>query len=159
MTKLQSQWLEQASHDLKHSLLILEHGVDEIDVNTAAYLCQQAAEKLVKSLYVREKLEIPKSHDVASLIRRLEDGGVGTEAVSGLLICDARFQDWAEKTRYITDYYAGRKSVEGAQAIVAKCLDAVRNQEESFDDANSVQEAVVAYLAQKAARGSGANGA
>lgn len=62
-------WLATASLDLRAGRACLS--VPEPVVTAAAFHCQQAAEKLVKAVLVWLGRDVPRSHDIDSLIMRV----------------------------------------------------------------------------------------
>jgi HEPN domain-containing protein len=62
-------WLTTATVDLRAGRACLS--VPEPVVTAAAYHCQQAAEKLVKAVLVWLSLDVPRSHDIDSLVMRI----------------------------------------------------------------------------------------
>lgn len=63
MEKIINNWMDQAESDLKSAEYNLQGG--KLDV--AAYLCQQAVEKALKALYIKNKNELWKTHDLVKL--------------------------------------------------------------------------------------------
>ncbi|MBI5698889.1 HEPN domain-containing protein [Candidatus Saganbacteria bacterium] len=62
------KWIRQADHDLKMAKSILEDGGYDI----CAFLCQQAAEKYLKALYINKRQKAaPKIHYLDELGKEL----------------------------------------------------------------------------------------
>ena len=57
-------WLARADEDLLVAVLLLSHGL----FNSAAYHCQQCAEKAVKALLVEYGVRPSKTHDLDELV-------------------------------------------------------------------------------------------
>ena len=60
-------WLIRARNDLALAEFTFEKRDDLLD--TAAYHCQQAAEKAVKAFLVSQNIQVPKTHDIRRLIQ------------------------------------------------------------------------------------------
>ena len=82
-------WLETASHDE----LSLKAVVKDGSPNTACFLAQQMAEKLLKSLLVFSGDEFPKIHDLSVLAGRLQKLGFSLEEIEADL-------------KYLNSFYA-----------------------------------------------------
>lgn len=63
MEKIVSNWIKQAESDLDSARYNLKG--KKFDV--AAYLCQQVIEKGLKALYLKQKKELWKTHDLVKL--------------------------------------------------------------------------------------------
>ncbi len=63
MEKIVENWINQAESDLESAKYNLQGG--KLDV--AAYLCQQSTEKALKALYIKNKNELWKTHDLVKL--------------------------------------------------------------------------------------------
>ncbi len=61
-------WLIRARNDLALAEFTFEQRNDLLD--TAAYHCQQAAEKAVKASLVSQNIQVPKTHDIRRLIQQ-----------------------------------------------------------------------------------------
>lgn len=59
-------WIEAAEDDLRQVTNNLEGPTPTI--KGAAYHCQQAAEKLVKSLLAYSEIKFPRTHDIGALV-------------------------------------------------------------------------------------------
>lgn len=68
MQKEVSQWWRQAERDI----LSAEHSLSSGDFYIAAFLSQQAAEKALKALYLQEKKELLKTHNISRLAKALD---------------------------------------------------------------------------------------
>lgn len=61
------KWLEKAENDLRHA----EHSMEFGDLDWAQLACQQAAEKALKAVCIKTGLGLIKTHELASLARKL----------------------------------------------------------------------------------------
>jgi HEPN domain-containing protein len=61
-------WLIRARNDLALAQFTFENRNDLLD--TAAYHCQQAAEKAMKAILVSQNIQVPKTHDIRRLIQQ-----------------------------------------------------------------------------------------
>ena len=61
------RWMEQAGADLKSA----KHSLRSKDYYLSAFMCQQAAEKILKSLYLKKYGELRKIHDLAYFAKKL----------------------------------------------------------------------------------------
>lgn len=91
------RWTAIAARDLlaAETLLDGDRPVPEI----AAYLCQQAAEKIVKGVLAARGVDPPWTHDVGRLVDMLADGGAETAPFAGL----RRLTVFATLYRYPSD--------------------------------------------------------
>ncbi|ALG69613.1 hypothetical protein VY88_12470 [Azospirillum thiophilum] len=87
-------WLATASVDLRAGRACLS--VSEPIVAAATYHCQQAAEKLVKAVLVWLDRDVPRSHDIDSLVMRIPHD----LPVRGCLLPLGRFTAYATLYRY-----------------------------------------------------------
>ncbi|MDR3120211.1 MAG: HEPN domain-containing protein [Clostridiales bacterium] len=110
MTQLANDWLSLAAADMKGAGFYLGEP-DEIAVNYAAYHCQQAAEKLVKAVYIEKKIEFQRVHELRPLLTKLVDSGVNIDVFKTLFDWAEEISQWAEKTRYAVAYLAARERV------------------------------------------------
>lgn len=62
-------WVQKADEDIASARLLAS--VEPPLLGSAAYHCQQAAEKLLKAVLVVEHQPVPKIHDLAELAKRL----------------------------------------------------------------------------------------
>jgi len=89
------RWLAVATADMRVMRMCLEAAEPEAGV--AAYLCQQAAEKLVKGLLVVAGVGFARTHDMA----RLGDlAAVHYPALRDLLEATGRLTAWSYAYRY-----------------------------------------------------------
>jgi HEPN domain-containing protein len=68
LRSLVRQWLEKAARDLDAAERLSTEGGRLREI--VAFHCQQAAEKYLKALLVRNQIEFPKTHDILTLSRR-----------------------------------------------------------------------------------------
>jgi len=123
MNDMQSSLLRVARADLDGAKFYLDHASDEAHINLAGYHCQQAAEKIVKSVYLEYKMELFKSHVIRDLIVRLRDAGCDAPFFDELLRLEPALSDWADKPRYLYNYTAGKDDVTKAYACLESILD------------------------------------
>lgn len=62
------KWLKKARSDLRAAKYNLKGSEYEL----TAFLCQQAAEKALKALYIKKLKELKKTHDLVIMARKLE---------------------------------------------------------------------------------------
>lgn len=91
-------WLRTVRSDLKS----VRNNIDgpEPSPESAAYHCQQAAEKLVKSVLVHQGIDPPRTHSIAALLARLPEG----DDLAALLRPFIRFTAFASAFRYPTAF-------------------------------------------------------
>ncbi|MDR1061017.1 MAG: HEPN domain-containing protein [Clostridiales bacterium] len=109
MSKLQSQFLSLANADLGIAEFALKNSADEAFLHQAAYHCQQAAEKLIKSVYVENKVELRKVHNISDLIAGIKDAAERSWFAE-LISNEPHISRWAD-LRYITNYKASKDDV------------------------------------------------
>lgn len=61
------RWVEKAEHDLRNAECVLALA-DDCPTDTVCFLCQQCAEKYLKSLLVARGVEFPRTHDLVMLL-------------------------------------------------------------------------------------------
>ncbi len=66
------EWLGRARSNLAHA----EDDRPEVALEDLCFDAQQAAEKAIKALLVREKVRLPYIHDLAQLLRLVQDTGI-----------------------------------------------------------------------------------
>lgn len=62
------RWMQQANADLKSA----RNSLKSKDYYLCAFMCQQAAEKAIKSLYLEKYGELRKIHDLVYFAKKLE---------------------------------------------------------------------------------------
>ena len=118
-----AQWLERADEDMR----LAEKIVSDVDfLASAAFHCQQAAEKMAKAVIIASRSEYPRIHDIAQLGLVVAvfkpELGKSIEELSGLT-------DWYVTPRYPgIEYRPSRQEVESA----LQKLKALRRQIEAF---------------------------
>lgn len=88
------EWLETVERDLRSARKCLD-GDDPVP-ETAAFLCQQAAEKLVKAVMILHGIEPRKQHDIGDLIAALPAAAVARYRLAPL----AELTEYAFAFRY-----------------------------------------------------------
>jgi len=83
------QWMKQAEADLLSS----EHAISSKDYYVSAFLSQQAVEKSLKALGIKERQELIKSHSVSKLAK---DNNLPEELVKKIALLEPVYQE----TRY-----------------------------------------------------------
>lgn len=117
-------WLATASVDLRAGRACLS--VPEPIVTAATYHCQQAAEKLVKAVLIWLELDVPRSHDIDSLVMRIPHDLPIRQRLSPL----GRFTAFATLYRYPGE--AGDVSDEPTSEEVFGWLDEIESVLESI---------------------------
>ncbi|WP_448189057.1 HEPN domain-containing protein [Azospirillum sp. sgz301742] len=89
-----ADWLKVVDDDLKaiRACLAAEPPV----LLPAVYHCQQAAEKLVKTVLVSQGIDFPKTHDIDRLAQSVPE----TVSIRAMLVPMARFTPYAAVYRY-----------------------------------------------------------
>lgn len=90
-----ASWLEICDLDLRSVLLLCKDCPE-----TAAYHCQQAAEKLMKAVLLHSQLDIPKTHSLSVLVAKTPSEHPLVPALKALVI----LQPYATIFRYPIDY-------------------------------------------------------
>ena len=62
-----TKWLDRANQDLKLIEVINNDGLEGLK-DSFCYMCQQAAEKLLKAFIVKKEKSSPRSHDLVFLL-------------------------------------------------------------------------------------------
>lgn len=68
-------WLGSASADLAAARALLGHDEEGVEASSVAFHAQQAAEKAIKAILIRERLPVPPRHDIGVLLNALPDSG------------------------------------------------------------------------------------
>jgi len=84
-----NNWIKQAEADLKSS----ENSLNSGDYYLSAFMSQQAVEKALKSLCIKEKRELIKTHNISKLGRLI---GVSDELLRKISLLEPVYQE----TRY-----------------------------------------------------------
>lgn len=91
-------WLNYAEEDLKSAVVLLNS--ENIFPRNICYLCQQAVEKALKTIYIFLNLSFHKTHDLDFLLERLPlDWKTNLN-----LIQLSDLTEWAIEARYPGDY-------------------------------------------------------
>ena len=61
------KWLNRAEQDLRLIEIIYSEDLEGLE-DSFCYMCQQASEKLLKALIVKNEKRVPKSHDLLFLL-------------------------------------------------------------------------------------------
>ena len=61
------KWLERAEQDIKLIAVVNKEGLSGFE-DSFCYLCQQAAEKLLKAFIIKNENNVPRSHDLLYLL-------------------------------------------------------------------------------------------
>jgi HEPN domain-containing protein len=104
-------WLRYAEEDLRAAKWALQG--EDVAPRHACFLCQQAAEKAVKSLLIMAGVDFPKVHDIEALCRLLPE-----HLARPISLTDpSSLTQWAVESRYPTDSLeATREDASGALA-------------------------------------------
>ena len=62
-----TKWVERAGQDLRLIEVIYKEGLEGLE-DSFCYMCQQAAEKLLKAFIVKNEKSLPRSHDLLYLL-------------------------------------------------------------------------------------------
>lgn len=132
------KWFKQANHDL----LMAEKNITIGGFDVAAFLAQQAVEKLLKSIFALEGKEIPKIHFIDDLSRQL---GLSKEIMEDVLDLTAdytfsRYPDVADHVPFEAyNEEIAQEKVEKAKRIFERLKE--RYEElEGHDDAKGNEE-------------------
>jgi len=100
---------------------------DEYDLCSGAWHVQQAAEKLLKQLYLEQGVEFAKTHDLTALLSRLPnyDEYMSDEVYEQFAEKAALLTEWEAKTRYQDGYLVARTFVERNLKFVQTVFDSV----------------------------------
>ena len=96
---LVQEWLDRANDDELNARSIFKH--KDGTPNAVCFLCQQGAEKLLKSALVFLKKETPKIHDLITLKEILKTHGFDASSLNSDL---ASLSKYYIGTRYPGDY-------------------------------------------------------
>jgi HEPN domain-containing protein len=135
--------LRKAESDLKAARVLINEGDDEAFVDVAAYLCQQAAEKAVKAVYLANKIKVDRTHRISLLIASLSRQGCDTTVIDPLGALEPDLSDWEEHSRYTLNYVMSRRSVLDAMAVIERVISGLRSSDVGYDQ---VEEGMQAYL-------------
>ena len=106
---------------------LLANTVDDLDVNKAAFELQQAAEFLLKKLFVDAGLPYPHTHNIDVLLRSTMESGLQKACDPELWeVCDEYSEmitAWGANTRDDDNYFAKYKSVLKVYSCVEKVFE------------------------------------
>ena len=88
------QWLQYSSDDLTHSLYLLNNAPRSFPL--VCYLCQQSAEKAIKSALVLEQIRFPHIHDLRILCDMLPNAWT----VKKERVKFSKLSTWSVNARY-----------------------------------------------------------
>jgi HEPN domain-containing protein len=90
----------KAKTDLKAAQILFEQyndGVSELDLEIITFHLQQSAEKFIKAILSKNEIYYPKFHDLAPLLKLLNENSIDLETNQKLLI---ELNDYAVEGRY-----------------------------------------------------------
>lgn len=104
--------LKRAEADLRVAGMLIK-STDEYDMQLCAYHVQQAAEKLLKQLYIEQGVDFRKTHDMASLLSGIPNWEEYMTEEDYLRFGEkaALLTEWESKTRYAEGYLIARQFV------------------------------------------------
>jgi len=108
--------------DLKCVRLFVE-GVDEADLNIAAYHCQQAVEKICG--YISQKLGVsePRTHKIEKWVEFLQSCNVEVPVVIDQLA--EQLSSWQSQSRYNINFTVTKKEIKSIAEATEKWLSEV----------------------------------
>lgn len=121
------QWLELAEGDFlsaKHLLTLYPHKLEVI-----CYLCEQSAEKMLKSFLVPYHEEIPRTHDLMRLCRLCREHD---EDFDGIIDECARLMPYGVQVRYPNNTELYEEDMLQALKDAEKVMDVIRPKMQLF---------------------------
>ena len=112
-------FLDLIKADLKCVRLFVD-GVDEADLNIAAYHCQQAVEKICS--YISQKHGLPslRTHKIEKWVEFLQEKDI---YVPELIVTKAEtLSDWQSYSRYNINFIVSKKEVRNVAEIAEQWL-------------------------------------
>ncbi len=107
-------WLAHATDDLEAARMVVSgHG----PAGPAAYLCQQAAEKMLKACLVRHGVRPERTHDISRLAEAVVARAPDLRAAAAPLV---HLTDWAVAPRYPDVMDAPPVEVEEVRALLPR---------------------------------------
>ncbi len=130
--------LNRASSDLRMAEYAIQTG-DDYDLCLGAYHVQQAAEKILKQLYLEQGVEFARTHDLAVLLSRLPnyDEYMSDDVYERFAEKAALLTEWETKTRYQEGYLVARIFVERNFKFIQSIYDTVLQTLQHADSLNS----------------------
>ncbi|TSC72734.1 MAG: HEPN domain-containing protein [Parcubacteria group bacterium Gr01-1014_38] len=95
--RVEDEWIRKAEEDELSAKAVLKEGAP----STGCFLAQQIAEKYLKALLIRHRLEFPKTHDLIALASLVEPRVQGVRVLQDDLKTLGRYY---VETRYPGDY-------------------------------------------------------
>ena len=92
--RMLQKWEQYALEDLRTAETLLKS--DWVSYRNVCYLSQQAAEKIIKSLYVRQNQEFDRTHNLNSLKNKLNGKWKFKDIFTDL----SELSEWALESRY-----------------------------------------------------------
>ncbi len=89
-----ARWLRYAEGDLSSARKLAQHG--ELPARNVCLLAQQAAEKAIKAVLVRQAVDFPRTHDLDALVEMLRDDSGSFGEIDDM----AELSQWAVESRY-----------------------------------------------------------
>lgn len=114
-------FLELARNDLRVAKLILNSSNDELMQNTAAYHVEQAVEKTMKALIVKNGGRAGISHSITELSKDLDD--LGAEYPEWIHEKDDDITSWSTTIRYNVNFKADHDEIEAVIQLTESWLE------------------------------------
>ena len=107
-----TKWVERAGQDLRLIEVIYKEGLEGLE-DSFCYMCQQAAEKLLKAFIVKNEKSVPRSHDLLYLLRLCKEYN---EEVLTLTDALTALNEYSISARYPSDFDDNRTEEEAKEA-------------------------------------------
>ena len=107
-----SKWLERAGQDLRLIDVIYREGLHGLE-DSFCYMCQQAAEKLLKAFIVKKEKCAPRSHDLLYLLGMCKNYDAAVLALTDALTV---LNEYSVSARYPSDFDDKRTIEEANEA-------------------------------------------
>lgn len=116
-----TKWLERAEQDLRLIEIIYKEGLAGLE-DSFCYMCQQAAEKLLKAFIIKNEKSVPRSHELLYLLGICKKYDAAILALTDALTV---LNEYSVSARYPSDFEDKRNVEEAKEAY--KYIIEVRN--------------------------------
>lgn len=112
------KWLNRAEQDLRLIEIIYNEDLEGLE-DSFCYMCQQASEKLLKALIVKNEKRVPKSHDLLFLLGlcNKHDGSL-SKLTDALMVLN----EYSVSARYPSDF-EDKRTIEEAKEAYAYIIE------------------------------------
>ncbi len=106
------KWLNRAEQDFRLIEIIFNENIEGLE-DSFCYMCQQASEKLLKALIVKNEKRVPRSHDLLFLLGLCKKHDASLSKLTDALMV---LNEYSVSARYPSDFEDERTIEESNEA-------------------------------------------